>query len=1182
MRSLLFFLSLSLFLTSCSKNNALFSIVDPKRSQITFNNTIIENDSLSILDNEFFYNGAGVALGDLNNDGLLDVFFAGNQVDNQLYINKGNLRFSNESSTSGVLKTNPLIWTSGVNLVDVNQDGLLDIYLCNTLRTEEKLRANLLYINQGIDSNGIPRFEEQAVAYGLADTSYSSHAQFFDFDKDGDLDVFIGVNQIENIDPNVFQNLQSKTAILSVDKLYENKGIGPDGTPLFEDISKSANISLHGFSHSTLVYDINQDGWLDLYVSNDYLSNDIAYLNQGDKTFKNEARAMFKHFSLSSMGSDLGDVNNDGKLDLFISEMQPYYNKRKKLFQKGTSYTKEILTRRYDYEYQYPRNVLQLNQGTNPNTNLPLFSEIGMNAGIAETDWSWASLFADFDNDGKSDLFIANGFPKDVIDKDFGDFRVTANRLVSREQLLAAIPQIKVSNFIFKNKGSLEFEDRSESWGINFPSFTNGAVYGDLDNDGDLDLLLNNINDTATLLENTLSNESGMHNFVRFELKGSDTKPAVFGSELRLFSNGEIQTQIIESGRGYLSQPEQTLHFGLGAREKVDSIVVRWYDGNIQKWNAIQANTTHELVYDPEKQREFIPKLHTPFFKQGNKEIGLTHKDEDDDFIDFNLQITLPYKFSQSGPSLAVGDMNNDGLEDVIVGGSRGKKETIFYQNSEGTFSHKTLSFKSKPRDIEEDTGIALFDVENDGDLDIYFAHGSGQFSPESDAYDDALWINQGNGSFKQADVLLPNRGENSSCVKAGDFDNDGDMDLFVGNRVVPGQYPVASRSYLLENKSDGSEIRFVDASDKLSTGEIPLGLINDALWTDFNNDGWQDLIVIGEWMSILFFENHQGFLRKLDETGVNWAKGWWKSLASSDLDNDGDLDYIIGNFGENTFFKASAEMPMRIIAKDFDKNGSVDPFISFYVRDSLGIKRNYPYHPWEDVIKQFRALRKEFNSYGDYGSATMDQIFVNQDLTASLMKSVNWMKTSWVENLGEGKFKLHSLPLQAQWAPVYGINAFDVNQDGYDDLLMVGNDYGIEVNQGRMDALQGLVLINDQSKNFIAQTIEQTNFVVPRDGKSIAQIKVGSTPYFLATQNNDSLKAFKPIFKETPLMVSWSAEETSCLIYYNSETTHRKFKGNFSFQSQGTPTFWIPKKAKRVEFFNAKGQKLRTEILNE
>lgn len=1180
MRYLIFALCLILGFSSCSNKNKLFKKIDATYSGIDFNNQIIENDSLSILDNEFFYNGAGVALGDLNNDGLLDVFFAGNQVDNQVYINRGKMQFSNESSAAGIQKKNPLIWSSGVNLVDINEDGLLDVYVCNTLRTEDTLRNNLLYINQGINNEGIPTFSEQAEAYGLNDDSYSSHAQFFDFDQDGDLDLFIGVNRIENIDPNVFQNLQSETAILSVDKLYENKGSDILGHPFFEDISKAANIKLHGFSHSTLIQDINHDGLLDIYVSNDYLSNDIVYLNQGDKTFKNEARKMFKHFSLSSMGSDLGDINNDGKLDVFVSEMQPYYNKRKKLFQKGTSYTKEILTRRYDYEYQYPRNVLQLNQGTNPNNGLPIFSEIGMSAGVAETDWSWASLFADFDNDGWSDLFIVNGFPKDIIDKDFGDFRVTANRLVSREQLLAAIPQIKVANFAFKNNQNLKFQDVSKSWGIDFSSYTNGAVYGDLDNDGDLDLILNNINDPATLLENTLSKEDGMHNYVRFNLQSDNPNQQPFGSEVRLYNGGEIQTKISMSGRGYLSQPEPAIHFGLGSKTTVDSVEVRWMDGSIQKWGGFEINTTHNLTYQTEQLKNPSTIQNKPFLKEESTSTGIIHRDVDEDFIDFNLQITLPHKFSQSGPALAVGDLNGDGLEDLLIGGSRGKKETLFYQKEDGTFSKQSRSFKNQPKNIEEDAGIALFDVENDGDLDVYFAHGSAQFSPNSPAYDDVLWINNGEGQFTIADIKLPNRGENSSCVKPADFDGDGDLDLFIGNRVVPGQYPVSGRSYLLENKSTADQILFTDASNKLNTGEKELGLITDALWTDFNNDGWQDLIVTGEWMPILFFENQKGYLKKLDQTGVEFASGWWKSVTAGDLDNDGDLDYVFGNFGNNTFYKATTEMPMTIIAKDFDENGSIDPFISFYVRDSLGTKRNYLYHPWDDVIKQFRALRKSFNSYSDFGEATVKEIFENQNVSNALIRTTNWMESSWAENLGNNKFKLHKLPKEAQWAPVFGTTTFDLNQDGYEDLLIIGNDYGVEVNQGRLDALQGLALINNQEKGFIPQTLEKSNFIVPKNGKSIVQINIAEQPYFVASQNNDSLKVFKPIFDLEPKIISWKAGETNCLIYSKSNTVQkRSIQDSYSFQSQGTSSFWIPKQTQKIEFYNSTQEILRTEV---
>jgi len=1178
MRKFLLLFVLAIVFSSCVKRHkTLFQKVTQTQSKIDFNNRIVENDSLSILDNEFFYNGAGVALGDLNKDGLLDVFFTGNQVDNQLYLNRGKLSFQNVSAQAGIEKKDPLIWSSGVNIIDINADGLLDIYVCNTLRKEEHLRQNLLYINQGIDAQGVPHFKEQAQAYGLHDNSYSSHAQFFDFDQDGDLDVFIGVNRIENIDPNVFQNLQSESAVLSVDKLYENKGQTASGQLYFEDISRAANIRFHGFSHSTLVQDFNQDGWLDLYVANDYLSNDIVYLNQGDKTFTNEAGTLFKHFSLSSMGSDLGDVNNDGNLDLFVSEMQPYYNKRKKLFQKGTSYTKEILTRRYNYQYQYPRNVLQLHQGVNPNTQLPLFSEIGMQAGVAETDWSWASLFADFDNDGLEDLFVVNGFPKDIVDKDFSDFRVTANRLVSREQLLAVIPQIKMPNFVFKNRGSLQFDDVSIEWGTNFQTYTNGAVYGDLDNDGDLDLILNNINDPATVLENTLSQSEKVQHYIRFDLIGKDQNQAPYGAELRLYSGKSVQTKILLSGRGYLSQPESTLHFGLGAQTQIDSLWIQWPDGTKQRWLALEINQTHSLKYQKERLREFEEKPNNPLFKQANKALQIEHKDEDDDFIDFNLQITLPHKMSQYGPALVVGDLNADGLEDLIVGGSRGKKETLFFQQKNGTFRKETQSFKGQEKDLEEDAGMTLFDVDTDGDLDLYIAHGSGQFSPDSNYYDDVIWMNNGKGVFAKAPLDLPNFGANSSCVKPADFDHDGDLDLFVGNRVVPGQYPVSGRSFLLENKSSEKTLLFEDASNKLSTGQTPLGLVTDALWTDFNNDGWEDLIVVGEWMSVLFFENRQGQLKQIQQTGIENAKGWWNSISTADLDNDGDMDYILGNFGRNTYFKVQEDAPMGIIAKDFDANGSVDPFLSFYVRDSLGSKRNYLYHPWEDVIKQFRALRKTFNSFGAYGEAIVPEIFKEADLSGALFKNANWMETSWIENVGNNQFKLHKLPEEAQLAPVYGIHTFDINQDGYEDLLLVGNDFGVEVNQGRLDALQGLVLLNTQQKEFVPVAMENTHFIVPGDGKSLVQMAVGEQPYFVASQNNDSLKVYTPQLKKALKRLTWKANETYCLIELPEGKTQKRTKRNaFGFQSQSTFSFWISDKALNVTFFDAAQQPTR------
>ena len=1161
----------------------LFHTILSQDSGLDFNNALTENDSINILDNEFVYNGAGVALGDLNGDGLDDIFFAGNQVDNKLFLNLGNLKFRDVSELSKIGKPDSLNWSSGVSMIDINLDGRLDIYVCNTFYKDSTRRKNLLYINLGNkDGEGeIPEFTEMAAEYGIADETYSSHAQFFDYDNDGDLDLFIGVNRIEGINPNQFSPLTDDGTSLSKDRLYENNWIKGSPHPVFNEITEKAGIRYHGYSHSTLIHDFNEDGWPDIYVANDFLSNDLVYINNQDGTFSNRAEDVFKHFSLSSMGSDITDINNDGTMDLFTTEMQPYYNKRKKLFQGPSSYQKEIFTRKYKYNYQYTRNTLQVNQGTNPETTLPIYGESGMFAGIQETDWSWAPLFADYDNDGWKDLFITNGFPKDVTDRDFGDFRVTASRLVSKEQLISAIPEIKIPNFIFRNNGDLTFEDVTKEWGLNFGTFSNGAAYGDLDKDGDLDLVINNINDPALLLENKSSDYNPEANFLRIKLNGPKQNPDAIGSVVTVFSDSVHIKQSLLSGRGYLSKPESVLHFGLGKLENVDSIQIIWPGGKTQRIVKSTINEVLEVNYDPRDSKPLYETINNDFAftKEASAIYGLEHLSEDYDFIDFNFQRTLPHKFSQYGPAISVGDINKDGMDDIFVAGSRNFKEKWFLQQADGTFLQKEVNYKQQEKLEEEDAGTLLFDADSDGDLDLYIARGCAQYPAGHEYYRDLLMINDGNGNFRENVAALPDLRTNSSAVKAADYDRDGDLDLFVGSRVLPFSYPNPDRSYILRNDSENGTVKFVDATAEVSEALVAPGMISDAIWSDFNGDHWPDLILAGEWMPLRFFENNNGSLQEVTAlTGIQDKLGWWNSLTAIDIDNDGDTDYVAGNSGENIYFQADDSQPVRLYAKDLDDNGMTDPLISYYLRDSTGTKYEYLYHPWQDVVKQFAGIRKRFNSFGDFGASTLPEMFPDGLLDDAEVYVFNYMKTSWVENLGEGKFKMHALPTAAQLAPVYGTLATDLDHDGFTDLLLVGNDYGMEVQQGRADAFNGMVLKNTGNKTFIPVSLENSHFFVPGDAKALVALhRKNKSPLFVASQNNDSLRVFETSISKQQEMVRLQNNEVKAeLLFEDGSHNLREFYWGNSFQSQSSRAISVGDRIKEIRFYNGTGEETR------
>ena len=1166
----------TIILSSCNYKKPLFKLIPASNSGIDFENTLIATDSLNVLSYEYFYNGASVSVGDFNNDGLNDVFFSGNLVPNKLYLNQGQLKFKDVSSTAGI--ENIGVWNSGSAVADVNNDGFLDIYICTNVGEDSVDRANFLYINNGLDANGTPIFTNKAKEYGVEEFGFSQNAAFLDYDLDGDLDLYVLTNFVMKRGPANYHPKITDGSAPNNDRLYRNNG---DHT--FTNVSNEAGIVYEGYGLGLAIADINLDGWPDIFIGNDYVTNDLVYINNQDGTFSNQAKIFLKHQSRFSMGCDVSDINNDGLVDIFTLDMLPQINYRKKTSSGGgVSYGTYLSTERFGYEYQYIRNMMHINNGNAP------FSEVGQLMGIHQTEWSWSPLFVDVDNDGFKDLLITNGFPTDLTDMDYIGYRNDVGSFTKPEQLLMILPDLKLPNYGYKNHGDLEFTDNTEAWGLNTPSYSNGATFADLDNDGDLDYIVTNIDDKVHLYENTLYEgkpKEKAPNYLRIVLNGK-TKNGGLGAKIKISYGDELmQYQDHSIFRGYLSTVEDIVHFGLGSYKQVESLEVLWPDGNFQKIENIKANQVLTLNYQDAGKGENTSSIleqnsvKDGLFDEVEGDLKPAYLHEENDQIDFHIQRTLPHKFSQAGPGIAVGDINGDGLEDFVLGGSSLFHSSLFTQGKDGVFIESVIK-KTKDK-YNEDEGLLLFDADGDGDLDLYIVSGGFESLSGSDRNKDRLYVNNGAGEFSLDEGMIPEVSANGSCVRAADFDSDGDLDLFIGGRVITGFYPFSPKSYILRNDNG----IFIDATEDVCKSIRNIGMVTDAIWTDYDNNGTQDLIVVGEFMAITIFKNEHGKLSELADTGIKKYTGWWNSIIGGDFDKDGDTDYVAGNLGLNNIYNIAFERPIRVYGKDFDNNGTIDPILSCYYESMAGEMEEYPVHAWNKLGGQSPVFQTQFKSFSDYAQATMKQLIAPYDTVGLLVLEANHPMTSYIENLGDGKFTIKALPRPVQYAPVNGMQAGDVNNDGKLDVMLIGNDFGNEIISGRYDALNGVVLLGNGKGDFRALTTLESGFVVPGDAKALARLSGQERDIFIATQNRDSLKVFtskKKLDIDSKTYKPLHTESWAELVYENGQTEKVEFYFGAGYLTQSSRAIRIPNNVKKViiHMFDGTSRELDVESL--
>jgi hypothetical protein len=1153
--AIMFFFFLSAITACQQKTQRVFVQLSSEHTGIHFNNLVDEDEQNNVNTYMNIYTGAGVAAGDINNDGLTDLFFSGNMVSSRLYINKGNFKFEDITESSGILNTR---WGTGAVMADVNQDGWLDIYMCVSGSGDEK--GNMLFINNQNNS-----FNESAKDYGLADERQSMHASFFDYDRDDDLDLFIITNpaSFEN-NVNNIQPRKLKGEGVSTDILYRNNG---DHT--FTDVSKESGILAEGYSLGLAISDINNDRLPDIYISNDFIGNDILYINNGDGTFTNRAGEYFKHTSFAGMGNDIADINNDGLVDVVELDMRPEDNKRQKLIIPPTGYDKFQLSLRIGYEPQFSRNTLQLNQGNGK------FSEIAFLAGVSSTDWSWSALLADYDNDGDKDLFATNGFLRDLGNMDYITYQNIYNTPLGTVQAKAdrklnAIKSLEgaiLRNYVFENQGGLKFLDQSEAWGMDAKGISHGAAYGDLDNDGDLDLVINNMNDEAYVYENK-SNEIFHRNYLRVRFEGSDKNKNGIGA--KVISYAGHQRQLLEHflNRGYESTVDGVIHFGLDTIQTVDSLEVIWPDGRYQLLRDVKANQEITLKHSSSVAIPLREKVSAAplLFTEVAGQLGIDYTHRENEFVDFKVQPLLPHMHSKNGPGISVSDVNGDGLEDFYIGGASNHPGALYLQQGNGKFKKGATSGIGS---VADDMGVLFFDADNDGDVDLYVASGGSEHVKDSPLYKDELYVNDGKGNFSKAADALPDVRQSGSTVVATDYDRDGDLDLFVGGRIVPGQYPLPADSYLFRNDSDKAGCKFTNVTEAIAPGLIKLGLVTSALWTDVDNDGWIDLMIVGEFMPITCYKNNGGktFTPFAKETLVH-TSGWWNSLTAGDFDNDGDTDYVAGNLGLNTRYLGNKKEPLCIYANDYDKNGSIDPVMTYYLQ---GIQ--HIVHARDELISQINPMRLRFRKYEEYANATFEQSFLPSELEAAYVVCSEWFETSYVENLGDGKFSIKALPIESQFSTVFGVVARDFNHDDNLDIVMVGNMYASDVNTGRYDASVGLYLAGDGKGNFQSSKAMECGLFTDDDAKGMADLTLGAEGMLLLVGNNDGVAKAFVVHQQYKSYLPDPDDAYALVTLANGKIFKHEFYYGSTYLSQSSRALRYSESVVKIEVYNFKGE---------